>query len=65
MQRYGLIVADNGSDMYISGTFDTRWDNGILNPAFGALTAGDFEVITRGWHPTGPNPPTNVRIVSE
>ena len=25
MQRYGLIVADNGSDMYISGTFDTRW----------------------------------------
>ena len=64
MQRYGLIVADNGSDMYISGTFDTRWDNGILNPAFGALTASDFEVITRGWQPTGPNPPTNVRIVS-
>jgi hypothetical protein len=25
MQRYGLIGADNGSDMYISGTFDTRW----------------------------------------
>jgi hypothetical protein len=65
MQRYGLIVADNGSDMYISGTFDTRWDNSILNPAFGALTATDFEVVTRGWQPTGPNPPTNVRIVSE
>jgi hypothetical protein len=68
MQRYGLIVADNGSDMYISGTFDTRWDNGILNPAFGTLTANDFEVITRGWQPpaTGlPSPPSNVRIVSE
>jgi hypothetical protein len=25
MQRYGLIVADNGSDMYISGVFDPRW----------------------------------------
>jgi hypothetical protein len=64
MQRYGLIVADNGSDMYISGTFDTRWDNSILNPAFGALTASDFEVITLGWQPTGPNPPSNLRIVS-
>ena len=66
MQRYGLIVADNGSDMYISGTFDTRWDNSILNPAFGALTANDFDVIQRGWQPIAglPGPPTNLRIVS-
>ena len=64
MQRYGLIVADNGSDMYISGTFDTRWDNSILNPAFGALTASDFDVIQRGWQPAaGPAPPTNLHIV--
>ena len=34
MQKHGLIVADNGSDMYITGTFDTRWNNDILNPAF-------------------------------
>ncbi len=66
MQRYGLVVADNGSDMYISGTFDTRWDNSILNPAFGALTANDFEVIQRGWQPTTdlPGPVRNLRIVS-
>ena len=51
MQRYGLIVADNGSDMYISGTYDTRWDNDVLNPAFGALTAADFEVIALGYNP--------------
>jgi hypothetical protein len=51
MQRYGLIVADNGSDMYITGTFDTRWDNGILNPAFSLLTASDFEVVQLGWQP--------------
>ncbi|HLG53709.1 MAG TPA: hypothetical protein VI485_00170 [Vicinamibacterales bacterium] len=63
MQRYGLIVADNGSDMFISGTFDTRWDNDILNPAFGLLTASDFEVISRGWQSSGPAPPGNVRIV--
>jgi len=65
MQRYGLIVADNGSDMYISGTFDTRWDNGTLNPAFSSLTASDFEVIELGWRPTGilPHAPTGLRIV--
>ena len=51
MQRHGIIVADNGSDMYITGTYDTRWDNGILNPAFAALTASDFEVIQLGYNP--------------
>lgn len=55
MQKYGLIVADNGSDMYITGTFDTRWNNDILNPAFALLSAGDFEVIQLGWNPpSGP-----------
>jgi hypothetical protein len=49
MQRYGLIVADNGSDMYISGAFDPRWNNAVLNPAFRALTADDFDVIELGW----------------
>ena len=50
-KKYGLIVADNGTDMYISGTYDTNWNNDILNPAFGALTAGDFEVVQLGWKP--------------
>jgi hypothetical protein len=49
MQRYGLIVADNGSDMYISGAFDPRWNNNVLNPAFRSLTANDFDVIELGW----------------
>ena len=58
MKKYGLIVADNGSDMYISGAFDPRWDNDILNPAFRGLTAADFEVIELGWRgTTGPTPP--------
>jgi hypothetical protein len=51
MQKYGLIVADNGSDMYITGTYDTRWNNGILNPAFAALTASDFEVVQLSYSP--------------
>jgi len=52
MQTHGLIVADNGSDMYVTGTFDTRWNNSILNPAFALLSAGDFEVVQLGWKPT-------------
>ncbi len=63
MQRYGLIVADNGSDMYISGTMDARWNNDVLNPSFGALTADDFEVIELGWRGRRPLPPTNLRII--
>lgn len=59
MQKYGLIVADNGSDMYITGTYDTRWNNDILNPAFGNLTASDFEVVQLGYNP-GPAAPANL-----
>lgn len=50
-KKYGLIVADNGSNMFVSGTYDTRWNNDVLNPAFGGLTANDFEVVQRGWAP--------------
>jgi hypothetical protein len=49
MQRYGLIVADNGSDMYITGAMDGRWNNDELNPAFRSLTASDFDVVRLGW----------------
>jgi hypothetical protein len=63
MQRYGLIVADNGTDMYITGTLDSRWNNSILNPAFSALKASDFEVVQLGWKPVLPSAPTNLRII--
>jgi len=56
MQKYGVIVADNGSDMYITGTYDTRWNNDILNPAFSNLTASDFEVIQLGSNPPPAGP---------
>jgi hypothetical protein len=63
MKRYGLIVADNGSDMYVSGSMDGRWNNSVLNPAFSALTADDFEVVQFGWLGAAPLPPTNLRIL--
>ena len=30
LQRYGMLVADNGSDWFISGAPDPRWDNDDL-----------------------------------
>ncbi|HEY6573001.1 MAG TPA: hypothetical protein VI198_06740 [Candidatus Eisenbacteria bacterium] len=49
MKTYGLIVADNGTDLYVTGTMDPAWDNDVLNPAFHSLTADDFEVVQLGW----------------
>ena len=44
MQQYGVILADNGSAWYISGTPDDGWDNDALH-ALGALTGSDFEAV--------------------
>jgi hypothetical protein len=64
MKRYGLILADNGSDMYITGTMDARWNNDVLNPAFHSLTANDFEVVQLGWgRANPPQPPTLLRVI--
>jgi hypothetical protein len=49
MKTYGLIIADNGGNMYVTGTMDPAWDNGVLNPAFHSLNASDFDVIDFGW----------------
>jgi hypothetical protein len=43
MKKYGLIMADNGSAMYISGTPDSRWDNDDLHN-LGQVPASAFEV---------------------
>src|SRR6185369_14650746 len=44
MKKYGMIMADNGSSMYISGAPDDRWDNDDLHD-LGSLKASDFEVV--------------------
>ena len=47
LKRYGLIVADNGSDWFVSGAPDRRWDNDQLH-ALGGLSGRDFEVVDTG-----------------
>jgi hypothetical protein len=44
MQRYGLVVADNGSDWFVSGAPHPRWDNDQL-AELGGITGSDFEVV--------------------
>jgi hypothetical protein len=44
MQRYGIILADNGSAWYISGAPDERWNNDDLH-ALGSLHGSDFEAV--------------------
>lgn len=57
MQQYGLIMADNGSNMYLSGAPDDRWDNDDLHN-LGQLTASDFEVVAMGTVYTQANLPS-------
>lgn len=44
LQRYGMLVADNGSDWFVTGAPDRRWDDEDLN-ALKRLRGSDFEVV--------------------
>ncbi len=46
LKKYGLILADIGSNMYISGAPDERWNNDELQQ-LGNVKASDFEVIVQ------------------
>jgi hypothetical protein len=45
LKRYGLIVADNGSNWYVTGAPNRHWDNDALH-ALGGITGRDFEVVS-------------------
>jgi len=44
MKTYGTILADNGSNWYVSGAPDERWDNDMLH-LLDVLTGDDFEAV--------------------
>jgi hypothetical protein len=44
MQEYGLVVADNGSDWYVSGAPHPRWDNDDLH-SLHDVPGSAFEVV--------------------
>jgi hypothetical protein len=47
LKTYGMIVADNGSDWFISGAPDSRWNDDELN-RLKTVTGSAFEVVEMG-----------------
>jgi hypothetical protein len=56
MKKYGLVMADNGSALYISGAPDSRWDNDDLHN-LGQVPASAFEVVQMNTVYTASNVP--------
>jgi hypothetical protein len=44
LKTYGMILADNGSNWYISGAPSPHWSNDALH-TLGQITGSDFEVV--------------------
>jgi len=44
MQQYGIVLTDNGSAWYVSGSPDERWDNDMLH-LLDDITGDDFEAV--------------------
>ncbi len=57
LKKYGMILADNGSAIYITGAPDSRWNNDDLSK-LKTLTAADFDVVQMGAVYTPSNVPT-------
>jgi hypothetical protein len=47
LKRYGVIVADNGSDWYLTGAPDPRWDDENLH-TLGQVPGSAFEAVQSG-----------------
>jgi hypothetical protein len=47
LKKHGMILADNGSNWYISGSPDARWNDDELNTLKG-VKGSDFEVVRMG-----------------
>ena len=47
MKKYGLMVADSGSDWFISGAHDPRWNDDVLHE-LSMVVGSDFEAVTTG-----------------
>ena len=54
MQRYGMIVADNGSDWYFTGTAENGWAEGMLDE-LKTIPASAFEAVDTSSLMLGPN----------
>ena len=47
LKKYGMILADNGSNWYITGASDTRWNDENLNQ-LKTVPGSAFEAVKSG-----------------
>jgi hypothetical protein len=47
LKKYGMMLADNGSNFYLTGETNTNWDDNDL-AQIKTVPAGAFEVVTTG-----------------
>jgi len=59
LKKYGMILADNGSAIFISGAPDSRWNNSDLS-ALKTVTGADFDVVAMDAVYTNSDVPTGV-----
>ena len=52
LKRYGMMVADNGGDWFISGATDSRWDDTDLD-TLKTVPGSAFEAVQSGTLHTG------------
>ena len=52
LKRYGMLVADNGSNWYITGANDSRWNDDDLNQ-LKTVPGSAFEAVDSGPVVTG------------
>lgn len=45
LKTYGMLLADNGSDWFLSGVPDDRWDNDDLHEIQDLILGSDFEAV--------------------
>jgi hypothetical protein len=65
LKKYGMILADNGSSVFISGVPDSRWNNTNLR-TLQTIQASEFEVVRTDPVYTPGNVPTGlVPVISE
>jgi len=45
LKTYGMFVADNGNDWYLTGAPDERWNNDAIHSELASVKGSDFEVV--------------------
>jgi len=45
LKTYGMFLADNGSNWFLSGVPDDRWDNDDLRELQERIHGNDFEAV--------------------